>query len=196
MCCPKSSLSPLHSSQYSGNICDISYMIINLIIWQYHICYKLDGMVFIMRAKWISCCKMNHKSLLDPSNYLSCFLDFVKRSLMLIDRQELTAVGGGNNKTGKKYLFRLWTHKRQHMPCRCSLGKRCGELSRMSCVRKTRGVNIAIIINPHTDYYGWYRIHVPCQHSRCVQCLRNYIGTSAFADFSYLMADVEAKFYV
>ena len=28
------------------------------------------------------------------------------------------------------------------------------------------------------------------------QCLRNYIGTSAFADVSYLMADVEAKFYV
>ena len=29
-----------------------------------------------------------------------------------------------------------------------------------------------------------------------LQCLRNYIGTSAFADVSYLMADVEAKFYV
>ena len=29
-----------------------------------------------------------------------------------------------------------------------------------------------------------------------VQCLWNYIGTSAFADVSYLMADVEAKFYV
>ena len=28
------------------------------------------------------------------------------------------------------------------------------------------------------------------------QCLRNYIGTSAFADVSYLMADVEANFYV
>ena len=28
------------------------------------------------------------------------------------------------------------------------------------------------------------------------QCLQNYIGTSAFADVSYLMADVEAKFYV
>ena len=28
------------------------------------------------------------------------------------------------------------------------------------------------------------------------QCLRNYIGTSAFADVSYLIADVEAKFYV
>ena len=29
------------------------------------------------------------------------------------------------------------------------------------------------------------------------QCLRNYIGTSAFADvISYLMADVEAKYYV
>ena len=26
------------------------------------------------------------------------------------------------------------------------------------------------------------------------QCLWNYIGTSAFADISYLMADVEAKF--
>ena len=29
-----------------------------------------------------------------------------------------------------------------------------------------------------------------------LQCLRNYIGTSAFADVSCLMADVEAKFYV
>ena len=29
-----------------------------------------------------------------------------------------------------------------------------------------------------------------------LQCLQNYIGTSAFADVSYLMADVEAKFYV
>ena len=28
------------------------------------------------------------------------------------------------------------------------------------------------------------------------QCLRNYIGTSAFADVSYSMADVEAKFFV
>ena len=28
------------------------------------------------------------------------------------------------------------------------------------------------------------------------QSLRNYVGTSAFADVSYLMADVEAKFYV
>ena len=28
------------------------------------------------------------------------------------------------------------------------------------------------------------------------QCLRNYISTSAFADVSYLMANVEAKFYV
>ena len=28
------------------------------------------------------------------------------------------------------------------------------------------------------------------------QCLWNWIGTSAFADVSYLMADVEAKFYV
>ena len=28
------------------------------------------------------------------------------------------------------------------------------------------------------------------------QCLQNYIGTSAFADVSYLTADVEAKFYV
>ena len=28
------------------------------------------------------------------------------------------------------------------------------------------------------------------------QCLRNYISTSAFADVIYLMADVEAKFYV
>ena len=29
-----------------------------------------------------------------------------------------------------------------------------------------------------------------------MQCLRNYIGTSAIADVSYWMADVEAKFYV
>ena len=30
-----------------------------------------------------------------------------------------------------------------------------------------------------------------------IQCLRNYIGTrSAFADVSYLMANVDAKFYV
>ena len=29
-----------------------------------------------------------------------------------------------------------------------------------------------------------------------MQCLRNYIGTSGFADASYIMADVEAKFYV
>ena len=29
-----------------------------------------------------------------------------------------------------------------------------------------------------------------------MQCLQDYIGTSAFADVSYLMADVEAKFYV
>ena len=28
------------------------------------------------------------------------------------------------------------------------------------------------------------------------QCLRNYISTSAFANVIYLMADVEAKFYV
>ena len=28
------------------------------------------------------------------------------------------------------------------------------------------------------------------------QCFRNYIGSSAFADVSYLMADVEAKFYI
>ena len=28
------------------------------------------------------------------------------------------------------------------------------------------------------------------------QCLRNYTGTSAFADVSYLMANVEAKFFV
>ena len=28
------------------------------------------------------------------------------------------------------------------------------------------------------------------------QCLQNYIGTSGFADVCYLMADVEAKFYV
>ena len=29
-----------------------------------------------------------------------------------------------------------------------------------------------------------------------IQYLRNYIDTSAFADVSYLMGDVEAKFYV
>ena len=28
------------------------------------------------------------------------------------------------------------------------------------------------------------------------QCLRNYISTSAFDDACYLMADVEAKFYI
>ena len=29
-----------------------------------------------------------------------------------------------------------------------------------------------------------------------MQCLWNYVSTSAFADVSYSMADVEAKFYV
>ena len=33
------------------------------------------------------------------------------------------------------------------------------------------------------------------QYQLIVQCLGNYIGTSAFADVSYLMADVEAIFY-
>ena len=34
------------------------------------------------------------------------------------------------------------------------------------------------------------------QTFRNVQCLRNYIGTSAFAEVTYLMADVEAKLFV
>ena len=29
-----------------------------------------------------------------------------------------------------------------------------------------------------------------------MQCLQNYNSTSAFADISYLMANVEAKFFV
>ena len=34
------------------------------------------------------------------------------------------------------------------------------------------------------------------QTFRNVQRLRNYIGTSAFVDVTYLMADVEAKLFV
>ena len=34
-----------------------------------------------------------------------------------------------------------------------------------------------------------------CFRPYFIQCLQNYIGTSAFADASYSMADVEAKFF-
>ena len=43
-----------------------------------------------------------------------------------------------------------------------------------------------------TDEY----CNVDLDNGLAPQCLRNYIGTSAFADVSYLMADVEATFYV
>ena len=55
---------------------------------------------------------------------------------------------------------------------------------------------ICIFLDETYSVLSWISVDSKFSVSWGMQCLQNSIGTSTFADVSYLMADVEAKFFV
>ena len=60
-------------------------------------------------------------------------------------------------------------------------------------------VPVIVVMYVISCYIGLLKMVLDCtktQTNMAVQHLRHYIGTSAFADISYLMADVKTKIFV